>query len=255
MLVLPDSVAAELESRVEAARGKTKLDAFHGKEYKRRFRNGYREALQALHDALLAAESGFLAATMLDTAWKTDYRKFVSRVVSGALQQAGVVASADALSAVAGPLLTFQRIAADALQSSGIARIEIDSDSLTSQIAETTAARGEDTFPLKALLKPIYVASRQMLFANAPEVLHGGIDIRSDADSPLIQVVDLFANFLGAKILQLLGVNSNTIAEKASLLDEVFGDLSINVADLIVDGASDFRLREAGAFKLLVLAE
>lgn len=255
LVVLLDPVAVQLESRVEAARAKTTLRALHGNEYKRRFRDAYREALQALHDALLVTDSGFLVATMLDTAWKNDYREFVSRVVCGALKNAGVEANPDALSNVAAPLFTLQRIAAEILHSPTTARIEIDGDRITSQLSQATASRGEAAFPLKALLTPIYEASRKWRFPNAPEVLQGGIDIRSDADSPLIQVVDLFANFLSVKIRQLLGVSSSTIIEKASLLDEVFGDVTVNVSDLILDGPDDFRLREGGAFKLIVKAE
>jgi hypothetical protein len=255
MIVLPDAVAADLESRVEEARARTKLIAFHGKEYTRRFRSAYRDALKALRDALLAADSGFLAATMLDEAFITASREFTNRVVTGALSKACVVADPEALSSVATPLFSLQRIAADTLPPGGTARIEIDADRLTSQIGATTASRDGKSFPLHALLKPIYEASRRLRFQNAPGVDQGGIVVRSDADSPMIQVVDLFANFLGAKILQLLGVSSKTIAEKASLLDEVFGDLSINVDDLILEAPSDFRLRERGAFKLIVLAE
>lgn len=193
---------------------------------------------------------------MLDEHWKGTYRGFLQRVIPGALSAAGASGpvAADVIARLAAPIFTFQRLAGAHLPSGGSATLEIDAGAVTERFHTATFEVNGSSFPAEQLIRPIVEGSRKTLFPNAPLVPQGGVRVLQDEESPLIQVADLFGNFLSARVFLALGRTSSTLAEKALAFDEVFGDAAqqIQTSDLQLVGSNDFRLNSAGAFKLIV---
>jgi hypothetical protein len=254
MIALPKTEADKLESEVQQLLAATSLKAFHGKEYARRFESKYRAVFVALRDALGSGVASFAACTLLDESWKKEYLTFVGKVIPNALDDAR--ASGDeavaALTRLAAPLFTFQRIANEVLLEGGTAAIDVDADGSTRDIANYSFQARGHTIAAGKLIRPIYQASRASRFPCAPSLDYDALRVCPDEESALLQVADLLGNFAAAYVAFRLGRTSKTLTAKASIFEDVFGDL-VKGADFSgaeLAGGDDLRLKAAGAFTL-----
>ncbi|HVT37937.1 MAG TPA: hypothetical protein VHE78_02730 [Gemmatimonadaceae bacterium] len=254
MLALREAQAAELASHVKAALKPPALGAFHGKAYMRRFREQYVSVLQALRTALESSEERVAVCTLLDQQWKSTFKAFAARVIPNAFTNAGAAIddNASALSHLALPLFELQRHAHAHLAHGGSTTVEIDADDVTRQLVNSSVRAQGCDIPALRVGRSIWEASRKLNFPAAPSLVRDGLSICDDETSPLIQVVDLLGNFSTAYVTVALGRTSKTLEEKRGILDEVFGDLirGSDFSGVELDGDSDIRLKETGAFTL-----
>ncbi len=217
---------AEFHQQTQALLAKTKLPAFHGKDFARRFAPQYADFLKLARQFVAKHPDGFLACTLLSERWKIRYKAFCDRLARQSLETAGIddTAASDIASKLAPPLFTLQRFAAEASPDLLI-EIEIDSDAVLRQLSGLNVTANGHSVESVRLLRAQYQAYRTQQFPGCPALREGGIRVVEDSASVLVQAADVFGNFSTAFAFEALGKSSNTTKLKADAFRTAFGDI------------------------------
>lgn len=235
----------------------SKLNSFHGKEFKRKKADSYAQFLKLIRSTLERG-NGFLSCTLLGQDWKSEFEAFCERVVGGSFSEAGVPAGevTEASKRIAAPLFTFQRLASDKLQG-GSTLIQIDRHSLIDQLGSLNVKLRDVEMPGQLPIVSALRAYGKMQFPNAPEIEQNSITICPDEDSFLVQAADIIGNFSTAFAFKKLGKKSKSNDLKCSVFEGVFGDIlelrqfpdsiSLNGDDLeLAEGTASFTFSVGG---------
>lgn len=252
---IPECFLGEFVTNATSVLNETKLEAFHGKAFARRFEKSYKRFLTLVRDTLSKGNASLLASTLLNEKWKTKYSEFCQRVISGAFSGAGIDEEAltQASVALATPLFTYQRLASGFPVGSST-RFEIDADSVTERLPQLALIVRANSIAPTTPIFAAYNAYRTQRFESSPSLDKGGIQVTSDEQSFLIQAADLFANFSVAYAFQKLGKHSKTGDLKAGIFADCFSDLLPNVdfeANVEISG-EDLVLTADGSWTLYI---
>lgn len=253
---LPEAAVASFESGAAEIRARTKLSAFHGKTFVRRFADSYKALLTLVRETVSSSSPSLLAVTLLNDRWKADYFEFCSGIISNSFLSSEV--NDDVLTrasiALTAPLFTFQRLASR-LQPDAFTRFEIDSDSITSRFTEVQLIVHDHVIDPTTPIFAAYNAYRAQRFQASPILSRGGIHITEDENNPLIQAVDVFANFSIAYAMQQLGKQSKTGDLKAGIFGDCFADLlsETTYESHVEIAGDDLVLKADGAWTLSIL--
>lgn len=223
---IPEPFVSEFVEKSSAILNKTKIKAFHGKKFERRFDVYYKDFLTLVRDTLSGTSESLLAVTLMNETWKQDYSGFCARLIEGGFSGAGLGDQllTDGSIALATPLFTYQRLASH-FPPDASTSFEIDADAVTTRLVDLVPmVSGKAIDPLIPI-SAAYRAYRNERFPSSPLLNAAGIQIRNDEDSFLIQAADIFANFSVAYTFRKLGFTSKTIELKADIFDSCFQDI------------------------------
>lgn len=234
---------------------RSKLNSFHGKDFRRIRSSYYKEFLFLVKNTLEESHNSFICSTLLNPEWKGSLGDFSSNLVGTTFQIAGIN-EADFIEAskkIATCLMTYQRITSNCIQSDSV-QIEIDADSVLKAIHETVSKVGSLQIPIQSLLYIFLNKYKTERFPTAPDI--SDIRVMNDEDSFLIQGADIFGNFSLSVASKALGHTSNSINEKEQIFSEVFGNIP-NKSNLItgvelVGGQNEISLKHDGSFTLTI---
>lgn len=235
---------------------RSKMKAFHAKEFTRKYRMFYTEFLFLIRETLEKNSNSILCVTMQDEKWDAEFSEFTERLVECAFDKAGVIDEdiVQASKSIAAPLFAFMRISSGKITADSTS-IEIDSHALLVGLNKPEIAVENGAISSQI---PIFAALRKyrdLRFPQAPLIEKNAIQVLNDEDSFLIQAVDVFANFSNAIIFKTLGKETKTNDIKCEIFNEVFGDIihTSNIKDNIMLDGEDFVLKQSGSFTLCIL--
>jgi hypothetical protein len=226
------------------------LDSFHGKNYKRRFKDKYLQFLKLCREYAEKSKISLIGVVLQNEEWKSQYIPFTERIIKNVYGQNGIgnsdlVSSAQMLTS---PLFNLQHLT-KSLSAEFTLQIIVDSHNVTQgfgmQTIQVSNSIGSTIMTSNQLLNVIYNGYRKLQYPNSPTLIDNGILVISDGDSFLIQAADIMGNFSLSYVKRKLGVESNTIEEKAEIFSEVFGDVFDSK-----DFKTDFEISETGELNL-----
>jgi hypothetical protein len=226
------------------------LKSFHGKFYKRRFKENYLMLLKLCREYLEISNVSLIAVVLQNKEWKKQFVSFTERVIKNVyskndIDDSEIVVSAQKLTT---PLFSLQNLTKN-LSSDFNLKIIVDSDQLTKNFDDleiiVSTEIGSTTISSKKILNVIYNGYRKLQFPNSPTLIENGISVKPDENSFLIQAADLMGNFCLSYVNKKLGKESNTINDKAEIFSWVFGDKFDNK-----DFITDFKISETGEIDL-----
>lgn len=222
------------------------LDTFHGKDYKRRFKDKYLEFLKLCRKYSEQSKVSLIAVVLQNQEWKNQYIPFCQRVIRNVYEQNAIKNEELILSAqfLTSPLFTLQNLTKN-LSSDIPISIIIDSHKNTSTFNNLELEIGPVKIKANKLLGTMYNGYRKLQFPNSPELLNDTIKVTKDDNSYAIQAADIIGNFSLSYIQKKLGHSSQTIDDKAEIFSEVFGD-KFNHVNL----ENDIELTETKEIKL-----
>jgi hypothetical protein len=252
-LVLPKEAADHFEEDAKRILKGTTLKAFHGKDYKRRFREAYRDFLALVHDGCRRADCSVMACVLLDSSLLSDFRRFCHNVIDGALTLNHIAGGDFAKTAehVAPALFSLIRHTANCACSE--IEVVFDLHSATEGLPERILEGGERSIGAASVIRIAYNEYNKLHFPSSPRMTRNGLRFARDEESFLIQAADIFGNFSTAAVKRRLGKKSSTILEKATLFEDVFGDLlaKSDLSEMALIG-DDLILRHGGALALVI---
>lgn len=253
--VIPDSSALEFANDAADILSKTKMFAFHGKDFKRRFASGYESFLRLIRKHLEQSSHSLLVTTLLDEAWKSEYSGFVERLIANSVCNTGIADNAlvEASQMLAKPLFTFQRLASTFPDGASV-RFEVDDHANTRGLVDLQPTKDGKPFSPLVVIETAYKVYRGHKFPSAPEIAKNSTKILPDEQSFIVQAADLVGNLSVAYARQRLGQHSNAISEKVKLFESVFGDILEDfdfAANLELNGG-ELALKQNGAFTFRV---
>ena len=226
------------------------LNSFHGKNYKRRFKDKYLEFLKLCREYSEKSDISLIAVVLQNEQWKNQYLPFTERVIKNVygkndIEDSEIVTSTQKLTA---PLFTLQNLTKE-LSSDLQMKIVVDSHKVTENFddlqIEVSNSIGSTTMSSKQLLNVVYNGYRKLQFPNSPTLIDNGVSVKPDENSFLIQAADIMGNFSLSYIKKKLGEESKTINEKVEIFSEVFGDKFDDK-----DFGVDFKISESGEIDL-----
>lgn len=248
-VLFPESSVTSIDAAVSGCT----IRSFHGKKFKKAEAPEYRTLLNAVRREFQQTAPSLLVSTLLDTSWKNELVPFGERLISNAFALANLTEpEAIQIGAHLFPgLITLQRLI-DRVQGP-LLKIEIDSDNISKKLRLATVEVGKQSLAVSKLLTTAYNAYRKKQFPRSPKLEPGGLFAVKDARSRVVQVADVFGNFTLAYAFVKLGNTSKTRVVKATILEDVFGDIldpsSIRDACKLV-GDNDIQLNYSGGFTL-----
>lgn len=235
------------------------LDSFHGKLFKRRFKERYLDFLKLCREYSEKSEISLIAVILQNEMWKNQFIPFTERIIKNAygknnITDHEIVSSSQKLT---GPLFSLQKLLQN-LSSEYSLKIVIDSHTITKNFdeleIEVSNTIGSDTVTAKQLLIRIYNSYRNKCFPNSPTLINRGISVRPDENLFIIQAADIIGNFSLSYIMKKLGKESKTINMKSEIFAEVFGDKfeSIDISkDLDISESGEIILKNDGQHVLM----
>jgi hypothetical protein len=252
--VLESNQASEFERDARKVLGATKLKAFHGKEYARRFHEAYRSLLQLMHDYIEGSEDSLLATILLSASLSLEYRRFCEGVVAGALalNEASDKALEEAIGHLVPPLFSLARWASGFASGSEMS-VAFDSHQTTQNVLSRVVKAGNVKFAAEVPLRLAYNTYKSAQFPSAPRLAPDGLKVIKDEESMLVQASDTFGNFSTAFAKYRLGKQSKSTDKKAELFESVFGSLLAG-ADFsgVRLAGEDLLIDEGGALNLVI---
>lgn len=248
----------EFSSKAQHLLSQTKMGAFHGKNFKRRFEVQYKEFLLLIKDYLEKENRSLIACSILNESWKNEYREYCKNLIIKALDGSDIndPGFEKGVIRLAGAFFDFQKLTSDFSGQSALT-IEIDKHSVTEDLSNLElVVKGITINPLK-IISVIYNGNRKTRFPNSPELIENGINILCDEDSFLIQAADIFGNFSLAYSRHILGGQGEGTMRKAEIFEKVFGDLlepSYIKKNLKLEG-DELILKNDGEFCVKIIRE
>lgn len=223
---------SEFDRSAQLILTKSRLNSFHGKEFKRKKLDYYVEFLELIRRTL-EKSNGFLCSTLLRKNWKDEFGSFGDRLIESAFSNVGIQDDAliSASKKISAPLFTYQRLSA-ARVNGGRTTIDIDSDSVLDKLPAANLII--DGIQIANQI-PIYTALKaygKRCFPTAPLIVKNQINVLPDEASFLIQAADVVGNFALAKLFQSLGKKTGTNDLKCGAFDQVFGEI-VDTAGII----------------------
>lgn len=251
--VLERAGLAEVERAVAGRR----IHHFHGKRFKIAQADDYRTLLTAVREQLEASEASRLLFTLNDLAWKAEFVPVMQRLVSQAMERAGIAdPECEAIIRRLFPsLVTLQRLTRQ-LGAAGELEIEIDAESVTEPLNTLAiTVQGREVHAAR-LLARAYNGYQKVMFPDSPVLALGGLRVVSDSRSLAVQIADVFGHFALCHVYKRLGCTNSRRAAKADLLEEVFGD-ALGHQDLTkmarIIGNNDIEILTPGALTLPII--
>lgn len=249
--VIPDAQVNRFREDAGAILSRTKLSAFHGKVFARRFKDQYLAFFTLIRDHLEKSSPSMLVTTLLNENWKADYSGFIDRTIAGGLGGADLenVELVTASQSLARPLMTFQRFA-QSFPADAQVRFEVDDHLDTRDLSSLTPTRNGSVVDPLLPISAMYRMYRAQKFPGAPALLDRRISVLRDEQSFLIQAADLVGNFSVAFVRMKLGDESKTTVLKASIFHDVLGDIlpECDYAANVEMRGSDLVLKTNGAW-------
>lgn len=248
--VIEKELLEEFSQKASALLEGIALDSFHGKNYKRRFKEKYLEFLKLCREYSEKSDISSIAVVLQNEKWKNQYLPFTERVIKNVygkndIEDSEIVTSTQKLTA---PLFTLQNLTKE-LSSDLQMKIVVDSHKVTENFdelqIEVSNSIGSTTMSSKQLLNVVYNGYRKLQFPNSPNLMDNGVSVKPDENSFLIQAADIMGNFSLSYIKKKLGEESKTINEKAEIFSKVFGDKFDDK-----DFGADFKISETGEIDL-----
>lgn len=222
------------------------LETFHGKDYKRRFKDKYLEFLRLCRKYSEESKVSLVSVVLQNQEWKNQYIPFCQRVIKNVYEQNEIKNEELILSAqfLTSPLFTLQNLTKNLSAEIPISII-IDSHKNTATFNDLELEIGPVKIRANKLLGTMYNGYRKLQFPNSPTLFDDNIKVTKDDNSYVIQAADIIGNFSLSYIQKKLGHSSQTVDDKAEIFGEVFGDKfsHINIAN-------DIELTETKEIKL-----
>ena len=201
------------------------LTSFHGKDYKRRFKDKYLLFLKLCRKYVELSNASLASVVLQNQEWKSQYIPFCEGIIKNVYSQNSLhdeelIKSAQFLTS---PLFTLQNLTKN-LTSDIPMSIIVDSHNNTNNFNETEIDLGPIKMKADHILGTIYNGYRKLQFPNSPILFDNNIKVTKDDNSFVIQAADIIGNFSLSYIQKKLGHSSQTIDDKAEIFSEVFGD-------------------------------
>lgn len=250
---IPETYQRDFECKAKSILKKTKLNAFHGKEFKRKYISEYRDFLELILEHIKKSLQCKAINTLFAENFKKKFDLFCKKLVYDSFEIAGVKDDRlpQIMETYAPPLFTLARLHQE-LGPNVDMRLEID---YHDNYGDLAVKIGNSS--LEAILRRFYNKYVELQFCNTPKLSSkDSIAIVGDEESFLVQSADLIANFSKAYIFSKLGRASKTNEAKSELFEQVFGDLINNwpLGDFALDGDNLVfpDLYECGEIKLSI---
>ncbi len=252
--ILPERFYFDFVKQGKAILAKTKLPAFHGKEYKRRFKSEYGEFLKLIMEFSKKSPQSVAMNMLLSRKCKTDLEAFSKRVIAKSYINAGISNNkvVNAIQQYVTPLFSLLR-ATQGLGPDIAMRVELDNDIKFEDLDSLTFISNRKTITAKWLLGVTLNAYRRKYFSNSPMFNKSIVTSIDDKDSVMVQAADVMGNFSMAYTFVKLGKATTGRKEKANLMKHVFGKyvekfdfskhMKLQGDDIVLndDGFLDFR--------------
>lgn len=252
--VIEKEFLKEFSRKAEKLLTNTKLNSFHGKNYKRRFRDNYLNFLKLCREYTEKSNISILSVILQDENWKNKFIPFTERVIKNVygnnnINYPEIITSSQKLAA---PLFTLQNLT-KSFSSDYHIDVSIDCDQITESFdnlnIEISRPLGNIKMTSKKILSIIYNGYRKIQFPNSPILNKNGISVKPDENSYLIQAADIIGNFSLSYIMKKLGKKSITIDAKSEIFSIVFGDKfdDIDLSDVFeVTNSNEIKLKFTG---------
>ena len=252
---IPESLKSEFIDKSKKILSESKLKSFHGKEFKRKKVEYYKDFLCLIKNTLIKSDDTLLACTILSEKWKAEYIGFCTRLIEKSYSSTNINIThlIKTSSKLASPIFTFMRLA-EKFKSTCSSIVEIDENSILRNFPGQTITAGDQTIDGSI---PIYAASeayRKRVFPNSPVISKSGIFVLRDEDSFFIQAADLFGNFSLSYAFKCLGKESKSNDLKSKIFAEVFKELATpeRIVSALEISGDDLVLKDDGAFTVML---
>ncbi|MBL1320431.1 MAG: hypothetical protein COA63_005145 [Methylophaga sp.] len=246
---------SEFNQSAQDTLNKSGLKSFHAKEFKRKKSEYYGQFLSLIKETLAKGNSSFICCTLLDEAWKNEFKGFCEMLIGDAFQQANIDNNGiiEASKRIAAPLFTYQRISSQKTTAK-YTSIDIDRDSVLSKLNDNDLIiRGKKISSQIPIFASLNAYGRKQ-FPSAPLIEKDSINILNDEESFLIQAADIFGNFSTALSFKTLGKESKSNNLKCEIFENVYSDLidPSHISDSVDLDGDDLVLKNNGSFTLCV---
>jgi len=252
--ILPERFYFDFVKQGKAILAKTKLPAFHGKEYKSHFKTEYGDFLGLIMDYSTKSLQTLGMNMLLSRKCKTDLEAFSKRVIAKSYKLAGICDKKviKAIQQYVTPLFSLLRATQD-LGPNFAMQVELDSDNKFKDLDSLSFISNGQTITAKWLLERTLNAYRKKCFPNSPIFNRGIVTCLDDENSIMVQAADVMGNFSMAYTFVQLGKATTGRKEKANLMKHVFGKyvekfdfskhMKLQGDDIVLndDGFLDFR--------------
>ena len=229
----------------------SKLKSFHGKEFKRKKIEYYKEYLNLVKEELTKEKDTLLSCTLLSENWKNEYTEFCGRLIKKSFKSANYNLDnlIDVSSRLSSPIFTLLRLTED-FASTDKMSFEIDSDAILRKFPEQNISVGPLALDGSIAIYAATNAYRKKVFPASPKIPRKGFVVKNDEDSFLIQAADLFGNFSLSYAFKCLGKNSKTNDLKSKIFEEVFSELATpeRITNSVIMSDDDLVLKNEGSF-------
>lgn len=224
-VLIDESLEAEFEEKTRALLKGNALPKFHGKEYKKRFKQSYIDFLKIIKEYAVNSDQSLLACVLLSQGWKENFVGFAERLGENPLKMNGInaVEVINPIKALTPSLFSMQNLTKEMGGENSI-KIKVDDHDNTRGFNQVITKVKGFPFTGDKLLTMIYNGYRKQQFPQSPSLADSCIQVVKDEDSMLVQAVDIVANFSTAYIYGKLGKTSKTIKDKMEIFNEVFGE-------------------------------
>ena len=187
-LTIADSSIVDFNRDSAAILSATKMSAFHGKDFKRKFIDEYEAFLRLVRKHLEMSPHSFLATTLFNESWKSEFTGFVDRLLANSMTSSGIIDNTliEASRMLAKPLFSFQHLAGAFLESDSV-RFEIDEHAVTSGLPGFQPTRAGTAFSPLLPIEIAYRVFRDHCFPRAPELVKNTTKILPDEQSFVVQ--------------------------------------------------------------------
>lgn len=249
--VLPTNQSEVFVREAENIRISSKLKSFHGKEFKRKKAQYYKEYLNLVKEALTKEKDTLLSCTLLSESWTNEYKEFCERLIKNSYDSAhyNLDNLIKASSKLAPPIFTLLRFT-ESFSSTDKMSFEIDSDAVLRRFPDQKIAIGPLEIEGSIAIYAATNAYRKKIFPSSPKIPKSGFVVKDDEDSFFIQAADLFGNFALSYASMCLGKQSKTNELKSNIFEEVFGELATpeRIKNSVVMSGDDLVFKNEGAF-------
>lgn len=224
-VIIDETLEAEFEEKTRPLLKGNALPKFHGKEYKKRFKQNYIDFMKIIKEYAVNSDQSLIACVLLSQGWKDQFMGFAERLAENPLKLNGIIDGSviEPMKQLTPSLFSMQNLTKEMGVQNSI-QIKVDDHNNTRGFNQvSTKVKGLELTG-EWFLTRIYNGYRKQQFPNSPVLQDKCIKVVKDEDSMLVQAADIVANFSTAYIYKKLGKTSKAINDKAEIFDEVFGD-------------------------------
>ena len=227
--VLPEALRTDFDRKGAELLAKTKLRAFHGKDYKRRFRDAYVEFVKLIYDTVKLSPQARAASCLISNTCQGRVNSDADTLIAKSAEAAEILKHPDAQAVIDAakqcgvPALVLVHLS-DWLGLNLDMTVELDTSTRLKDFPKSECVIDGTRHDAASLLSDSMNAFRDKRFPRVPRFAQDAIQLVTDEESLLVQAADIIGNFSLAYVQKMMGRVSKNNDAKAAILAEVMGE-------------------------------